>query len=149
MKKLKWTALGLIVAGVVLLALAIPLGQGGFSIWLIIPVYTATGAVAFAGGLLIFLGVVVGLIYFFKAYAPQPYEQAPGRSAAPPREGGTVPGGKGGTTQPIRPKHSGVVFFGPIPIVWGSSSKMALIAIIIGIIIAMAILISIFFSIFA
>lgn len=149
MKKLKWTALGLIVFGAVLLAVAVPLGDGTFSIWLIVPVYTATGAIAFVGGLMVFLGVVVGIIYFFKAYAVQPYEPAPGRSRAPASKEGSAPGGKGGMTPPVKPKHGGVVFLGPIPLVWGSSSKMALIAIIIGIIIAMAILFAVLFGLFA
>ncbi|UCD93268.1 MAG: DUF131 domain-containing protein [Methanobacteriota archaeon] len=98
---------------------------------------------------MVFLGVNVGIIYFFKAYAVQPYESAPGRSPAPAGREGAPPAGKGGVSPPVKPKHSGVVFLGPIPIVWGSSSKMALLAIIIGIIIAMAILFAVLFGVFA
>jgi uncharacterized membrane protein len=136
MNKLKLAALALIALGVAVLAIGAASGDGELIILLFIPVYRGTGPYALGGGLLIFLGIIVGLIYFFKRYAPAPYEGAPGKSQSP--SGGQGPAGAG------RPKTGGVVFLGPIPIVWGSDAKTTLYTIIIGIIVITTVLVSIF-----
>jgi uncharacterized membrane protein len=136
MNKLKLAALALIVLGVVALAIGAATGDGEIIIILFIPVYRGTGPYALAGGLLIFLGIIVGLIYLFKRYTPAPYEGTPGQSRSP--SGGQGPAGAG------KPRTGGVVFLGPIPLVWGSDSKTTLYAIIIGIIIITTVLVSIF-----
>jgi uncharacterized membrane protein len=61
MRKLKLLALALIVLGVVVLAIGAAYGQGEFFLLLFIPVYKGEGPLALGGGLLIFLGIVVGL----------------------------------------------------------------------------------------
>jgi uncharacterized membrane protein len=136
MRKLKLLALALIVLGVVVLAIGAAYGQGEFFLLLFIPVYKGEGPLALGGGLLIFLGIVVGLIYLFKSYVPSPQESAPGSSQAP--------AGAPGASQAGRPRHGGVVFLGPIPIVWGSDAKTTLYAIIIGTIIVTTVLVAIF-----
>lgn len=136
MKKLKWAAFALIILGVIVLAIGALNGEGTFFILLFIPVYQGSGPYALGGGLLIFLGIVVGLTYIFKTYVPAPYQGTPGGSQAPPGKSGAAPAGG--------PKHGGVVFLGPIPIVWGSDAKTTLYAIIIGIIVVTAVLVSIF-----
>jgi len=136
MKKLKLAALALIVLGIVVLGVGALNGEGEFIILLFIPVYRGTGAYALGGGLLIFLGIVVGIIYLFKTYVPQPYQGAP---AGPPASGGTE-----GVAPAGSPKHGGVVFLGPIPIVWGSDARTTLYTIIIGIVVVTTVLIAIF-----
>lgn len=142
MKKLKLAAIGLIVLGIVFLALGAYYGEGEFYLLLFIPVYKGTGVLALLGGLFIFAGIVAGIVHFFKAYMPQPYKQAPGTTTK--QSGGT--GGPGGTgaVPPQGPRQGGVVFLGPIPIVWGSDARMTLIAIIIGIIIVVILMVAIF-----
>jgi uncharacterized protein (TIGR00304 family) len=136
MNKLKLAALGLIAFGIAVLAVGAINGEGELIILLFIPVYRGSGPYALGGGLLIFLGIVLGLIYFFKKYAPMPYQEAPGTSRSPAGGQGAAPAGK--------PKTGGVVFLGPIPLVWGSDAKTTLYAIIIGIIIVTTVLVSIF-----
>lgn len=127
-------AFGLIALGIAVLAVGAANGDGELMILLFIPVYRGTGPYALGGGLLIFLGIVVGLIYMFKRYAP--YQETPGASRSPSGGQGGAPAG--------RPRTGGVVFLGPIPIVWGSDAKMTLYTIIIGIIVVTAVLVSIF-----
>ncbi len=129
-------AFGLIALGIAVLAIGAANGDGELMILLFIPVYRGTGPYALGGGLLIFLGIVVGLIYMFKRYAPAPYQETPGASRSPSGGQGGAPAG--------RPRTGGVVFLGPIPIVWGSDAKMTLYTIIIGIIVVTAVLVSIF-----
>jgi uncharacterized protein (TIGR00304 family) len=136
MNKLKLGALGLIVIGIVVLAVGALSGDGEFIILLFIPVYRGTGPYALGGGLLIFLGIVVGLIYLFKTYVPAPYQDTHGKSQAP--------GGKQGAPPMGGSKHGGVVFIGPVPIVWGSDAKTTLYTIIIGIIVVTTVLLAIF-----
>ncbi|MFQ6060005.1 MAG: DUF131 domain-containing protein [Thermoplasmata archaeon] len=137
MKKLKWAAIGSILFGVVLLALGAYYGQGEFYILLFIPVYKGTGVLSLVGGLLIFVGIVLGMVHFFRSYVPYPYEQTPTTSPTRREREGAAP------VQP-RVRHGGVVFLGPIPIVWGSDARMTLFAIIAGIIIVVVLLVSIF-----
>lgn len=129
-------ALGLIALGVAVLAIGAASGDGELIILLFIPVYRGTGPFALGGGLLIFLGIIVGLVYMFKRYAPTPYEPGPSGSQTPASGQGTAPVG--------RPKTGGVVFLGPIPIVWGSDAKTTLYTIIIGIIVIIIVMVSIF-----
>ncbi len=136
MNKLKLAALGLIVIGIVVLAVGAINGDGEFIILLFIPVYRGTGPYALGGGLLIFLGIVVGLIYLFKTYVPAPYQEPAGASRSP--------GSTQGAPHASSPRHGGVVFLGPIPIVWGSDARTTLYTIIIGIIIVTAVLVAIF-----
>lgn len=136
MNKLKMAALGLIVLGIIVLAVGALNGDGEFVILLFIPVYRGTGPYALGGGLLIFLGIVVGMIYLFKTYVPAPYRGPEGGSQASKGGQGAPP--MGGS------KHGGVVFVGPVPIVWGSDAKTTLYAIIIGIIVVTAVLVGIF-----
>ena len=136
MNKLKLGALGLIVIGIVVLAVGALNGEGEFIILLFIPVYRGTGPYALGGGLLIFLGIVVGIIYLFKTYVPAPYQGPQGTSQAPgPKQGAPPTGGS---------KYGGVVFLGPVPIVWGSDAKTTLYTIIIGIILVTTVLLAIF-----
>jgi uncharacterized membrane protein len=136
MNKLKMAAFGLIALGVAVLAIGAASGDGELIILLFIPVYRGSGPYALGGGLLIFLGIVVGLIYMFKRYAPAPQQQTPGTSRAPGGGQGAAPAG--------RPRTGGVIFLGPIPIVWGSDAKTSLYTIIIGIIVITAVMVSVF-----
>lgn len=136
MNKLKLGALGLIVVGIAVLAVGALNGEGEFIILLFIPVYRGTGPYALGGGLLIFLGIVVGIIYLFKTYVPAPYQGPQGTSQAPGAKQGAPP--KGGS------KYGGVVFLGPVPIVWGSDARTTLYTIIIGIIVVTTVLLAIF-----
>lgn len=136
MNKLKLGALGLIVIGIIVLAVGALNGDGEFIILLFIPVYRGTGPYALGGGLLIFLGIVVGMIYLFKTYVPAPFKEPQGKSQAP--GGGQRAPPMGGA------KHGGVVFLGPVPIVWGSDAKTTLYTIIIGIIVVTTVLLGIF-----
>ncbi len=136
MRKLKLAALGMIVVGIIVLAVGALNGDGEFYLLLFIPVYKGTGPYALGGGLLIFLGIVVGMIYLFKTYVPAPYQGSQGSSQAPSGgEGAPLLGGA---------KHGGVIFLGPIPIVWGSDAKTTLYTLVIGIIVVIAVLLAVF-----
>ncbi len=113
----------LIVAGVVALAFGFLQGQAGLSLFLIFPVVTATGGWS-ALGILLFIAGFFALFLTLPSYvaeAPAPSEP----SAAPPP----------GASPPVPPtrRWGGVVFLGPIPVVFGSDAKVARWMLVVGI----------------
>jgi uncharacterized membrane protein len=125
------SAKGLLVAGslmlvsaIALLSLAVSSGDAEFYLFIIFPVVTGTGP-AFAGGALLFmLGLMVSFMgismrtaeRMAEEYGEVPHRPVP-QQTPPPREGGTAPPAAGG------PGFGGVIFLGPIPIVFGKGQR--------------------------
>lgn len=112
----------MLVSGIALLAWAVASGDAEFYLVVIIPVITGTGPV-FAGGVVLFM---IGLIVTFlglslraaegmaESYAEAPPQREP-IAAAPPQGG--APPAPGGA------EFGGVIFLGPIPIVFGKGQR--------------------------
>jgi uncharacterized protein (TIGR00304 family) len=128
MKNLGWTALIAFAGGVALLGYSVTVGESQAHLVLLFPVVTGGGAIGLVGMALIFLALFLG----FFSFARLPATSTPA--------GG--PAGSTAATPPAPPaKFGGVVFLGPIPIVFGSSptiSKVMLAAAVVMTIILLA-----------
>ncbi len=122
---------GLLVSGVAALAAAFLQGQATLSLFLVFPIIAASGPWAFLGILLI----VAGFATFFFTWpswsetVPEP-SQAPS-AMAPPGLPPTVPSRRWG----------GVVFLGPIPIVFGSDARVTQWMLLVGVLLFLGLLV--------
>jgi len=111
----------MLIGGIALLGWAISQGDAEFYLFIIFPVVTGTGPI-FAGGALLFM---VGLIVTFFALSlraaermAEENEDAPVQTTPPgqaPQAGAPAP--RGGA------EFGGVIFIGPIPIVFGKGQR--------------------------
>lgn len=123
--------------GLVALGLAVARGEARFYLVFVVPVIAGTGPLAFLGILLAFLGFALTFFFWPFAVAPSPYpaidpstisREAPPQEAAPP-----------GT--PRTRRWGGVVFLGPIPLVFGSDPQMTRRMLILGTVLFFALLV--------
>ena len=123
MRALRLLGPALIIAGVAALAFGFVQGQAGLSLFLIFPVVTATGAWSALGILLLIAGFFA-LFLTWPAYVADVSPPTQAQAATPP-SGATSPA-------PSR-RWGGVVFLGPIPIVFGSDAKVARWMLVVGV----------------
>jgi len=112
MRKLTLVAIVLMVLGIALLAYAVYSAEAQVYIFVFIPVFTGGSLAAFGGTLLLFLGI---FLFFLSLAGPTEIESLQPLKTAPQTAAPKTPSGKFG----------GVVFLGPLPIVFGSDKKMA------------------------
>jgi uncharacterized protein (TIGR00304 family) len=117
------------ILGIILLGLSVASGEGSASIVLIIPVFSGSGIFSFVGVLCIMAALMIGFMGIAQKMAESEKSQ--------PNEKKT-PSDK----KPL--KGGGVVLIGPIPIVFGSSPKAAMILMVMAIIIMIVAMILIF-----
>lgn len=113
----------LIIAGAVALVVGFLQGEASLSLFLIFPVVTATGGWSALGILLLIAGFLASILTW-PTYAV---------AEAPPSSGptaGTLPTAPS-VTAPRR-RWGGVVFLGPVPVVFGSDARIARWMIIVG-----------------
>lgn len=128
MRPLNLVAPVLFVAGAASLAVAFALGQATLSLVLIFPVITATGPWAALGIVLIVASFVVGFYTFSRSLAAAPIDAArigPEATVTPPA--------------PTR-RWGGIVFLGPVPIVFGSDARVTTAMLILGLILFVGLL---------
>jgi uncharacterized protein (TIGR00304 family) len=112
MRRLTAGALTLFVIGIALLAYAAYLGDMTFTLVVIIPVVQSSSPWALAGMALIFVAI---FLFFFSLATPM--RETPSQQTA------TAP--QSAAPQQPAKKFGGVVFIGPIPIVFGSDKRVA------------------------
>ena len=127
MRFLFW-GISLIILGLFLFAFSIYLGEGGFALFLIFPVFYSTGITGLIAILLIFMGFLLIFLSPFHeithAATHQSYYEE-GKYEIHPAK---------------KEKHyGGVVLIGPIPIIFGSDKNMVMISILATILILVAI----------
>jgi uncharacterized protein (TIGR00304 family) len=112
----------ILAAGIALLAWAVSSGDAEFYLFIVFPVVTGTGPVFASGALLFMIGLMgtfLGLSMGAAQRMAEEYGDAPSQRAPPPdqapREG--VPSPRDG------PQFGGVIFIGPIPIVFGKGQR--------------------------
>jgi uncharacterized protein (TIGR00304 family) len=114
-------AIGLLMlaAGIALLAWAVASGDARLHLVVIIPVISGTGPV-FAGGTLLFMA---GLMVTFVGHSLRSFERMEALEGPPPRpeEGEARP--PAARAPAGGPEFGGVVFIGPIPIVFGKGQR--------------------------
>ena len=125
-KTLRWLGLAGIAAGIALIASSLATGEGHLYLLLIVPVFTSTGALGLLGIVVGFAGIALALFSFSSPGIPA--SEAP--AASPPPAGVAPP------AAPAAPPYGGVVMLGPIPIVFGSSTRIAKWMLLLGIALA-------------
>lgn len=128
MKGLGWLALATFVGGVALLAYSVATGGSQVHLVLIFPVVTGGGALGLAGIGLIFLAMFLGFLSFARLPTASPPDEPSAQAPAAPAT----------STRPA--KFGGVVFLGPIPIVFGSSPRISKIMLAAGLVMTILLL---------
>jgi uncharacterized protein (TIGR00304 family) len=114
MRWLRWLGISAMIAGAFLLAYAVFLDEVAVALVLIFPVIISTGAIGATAMLLLFLGFLTLVLSYFSL----------GEEGGDPLDGtGRENEGKGRGSG-----FGGVVLIGPVPIIFGSDRRMALIA---------------------
>ncbi len=106
----------LLVAGVAALAVGFAQGEAAFSLFVIFPVITATGGWSALGIVLLIAGFFALVFTWPAALVPEsPSREAPPAGAPAPPSPSPAPTRRWG----------GVLFLGPVPVVFGSDAKIA------------------------
>ncbi len=106
----------LVVAGIVCLIAGYLKGEASLSLFVIFPVITATGGWSALGILL----VIAGFFAFFFTWPAWTVAEP-----VPPGSQTTGPASGGAAAETSSRRWGGVVFLGPIPVVFGSDAKVA------------------------
>ncbi len=149
------------ITGAVLIGLGIARGEGTIYWAVIFPIFTGTGIPFIIGSLLIVLGFIIMIIGFVSGtfelvsgedfdwdkFDNEPYEHSAIRPANRNTKQTNAPGPRQHESEPppyrnlrarphIRKSVStgGIIFIGPIPILWGSDRKIAHIMAIIAVV---------------
>jgi uncharacterized protein (TIGR00304 family) len=133
-RELQFLAVCMLVGGLALLVVAAINGDADLSIFLIFPVISGTGAAFAIGALLFVVGIFLAFFAFSLNLIPSGVPASEAYVERRPRQGEA-------TDQSGRPheggsKFGGVVFIGPIPIVFGSGPKMGRLMLVASIVIA-------------
>lgn len=135
MRGVRWLALAAFAGGLILLGYSVATGESQVHLVLIFPVVTGGGALGLLGIALVFLAMLAG----FLSFARLPLDPTSGAESA------TTPEPTQSPAAP-RSKFGGVVFLGPIPIVFGSSPAVS--KLMLALAVAMTILLLAFFFLF-
>lgn len=123
----------LFIAGAASLAVGFLQGEATLSLFVIFPVITATGAWAILGIVL----MVAGVFLFFVTWtrAAEPSSTAPPRDAAAPSFPAAPP------LPAAQRRWGGVLFLGPIPVVFGSDQKVTKWMLLVGVLLFVALMV--------
>ena len=133
MRLLRILATCIIVAGAALLAYCVAIGEMQVALVLIVPVVFGSSILGILAIGLIFAGMFVAIADSFLSAERESSQNRHSNES-------------GLTETPKRKEFGGVVLIGPIPIVFGSSKRMALLAAVIAVIILVIMILSFFFS---
>ena len=121
---IRWLGPALLVAGVLTMALAVTQGQANIYLVLVIPVIVGTGPLAFVGILLVFAGFLLTFLLWPSRFV----EDLENRDALPTSPEAAAPARRWG----------GVLFLGPIPVIFGSDPRMTRTMLLIGVVLFLA-----------
>ena len=132
MRPIRFVGPGILLTGLVALAWAVARGEASVYLIFVVPAVVGTGPFAFLGILLVFLGFFLTFFLWTTGAPPssigRPAIESPEAEAIAPQE----------TTKARR--WGGVVFLGPIPLVFGSDPQMTRMMLILGVILFFALL---------
>ena len=124
---IRWLGPASIGAGVVTMALAVSRGEANVYLVLVIPVIVGTGPLAFLGVFLAFAGFLLTFLLW------------PSRLHAEPGDRNALPVSPEGAPQARR--WGGVLFLGPIPVIFGSDPRMTRTMLLIGVVLFLALVV--------
>ncbi len=124
-----------IILGILIFAISIYQGEGGFALFLIFPVLYSTGVLGLAAIVVIFIGFFLIFISPFHEISRTEYRTYPKSE-----EYKTYPVERKTEKEVRMEKHyGGVILVGPIPVIFGSNKNMAIISILAAILILVAV----------
>jgi uncharacterized protein (TIGR00304 family) len=124
------------VAGILILGYSVSQGESNAGIFLFIPVFYGSGLFAFIGVLCLMGAMILGFVGFAERMASGYEEDSqPKRSSKPT-----------GSSPNRSIKGGGVVLIGPIPIIFGSDPKTAIVLAVFALVIMITAIILIYFS---
>ncbi len=123
-------AIVLVICGIVLLGYSVASGEGTAGVVIFIPVFYGSGLFAFLGVLCIMMGLILGFFGIAKGLG-ETREFEDFRDQQSPRPAGPR------TQKSI--KGGGVVLIGPIPVIFGSDAKTAIVLVVLAIILIIAV----------
>jgi uncharacterized protein (TIGR00304 family) len=124
---IRWLGPVSVLAGVLMMALAVARGEASVYLVLIIPVIVGTGPLAFLGVFLVFAGFLLTFLL-----GPFRFEAEPeGQDIRPVSSEGAPPARRWG----------GVLFLGPIPVMFGSDPRMTRTMLLIGVVLFVALVV--------
>lgn len=125
-----------LVAGLIALGWAVARGDARLYLLFVVPVIVGTGPLAFLGILLIFLGFALTFFFWPFTFAPSSHP-----AIEPPRTINEAQKEAPLSETSRSRRWGGVVFLGPIPLVFGSDPQMTRRMLILGAILFFALLI--------
>jgi uncharacterized protein (TIGR00304 family) len=133
MKKYLWMIM--VALGVALVVYSILIRESTLYIALIFPVVVISGVYGLIGTALIFFGIISAIATFFSGYQVL-FDEPPDTSATPSQKVSSPPAppSKKGQKKGSRPSAGGILFLGPLPIVFGSDAKVTRVMLILAII---------------
>ncbi len=124
---IRWLGPASFFAGVLTIALAVARGEANMYLVVVIPVIVGTGSLAFLGIFLVFAGFMLTFLMW------------PLRPGTEPGGRDDVPGSPQGTS-PAR-RWGGVLFLGPIPVIFGSDPRMTRTMLLLGVVLFLALVV--------
>ena len=128
MRPLSILAVGSLIGGASLLAYSVASGESQAYLVLIFPVVNAAGAAGLAGIALLGLGMLLGFLSIARSAVPAAAPEAAKPQSTP------------GASERSRRSFGGVVFLGPIPIVFGSNVRVSKYMLVAGIVLTVLLL---------
>ena len=124
---IRWLGPASFLAGVLTMAFAVARGEANVYLVLVIPVVVGTGPLAFLGVFLVF----AGFLLTFLLWPFRPDAEPGGRVVLPASPEGAPPARRWG----------GVLFLGPIPVIFGSDPRMTRTMLLIGVVLFLALVV--------
>ncbi len=124
---IRWLGPASFLLGIVTIALAVARGEANLYLVLVIPVIVGTGPLAFLGIFLVF----AGFLLTFLLWPTRPDPESEGRGVLPLAREGPPPARRWG----------GVLFLGPIPVIFGSDPRMTRTMLLVGVVLFVALVV--------
>lgn len=129
-------AIILLICGIISLGYSVASGEGSAGVVVFIPVFFGSGLFSFIGVLCIMAAIFLGFFGFAKGAFEEEDAEEPQRQ----RTSSPSQSQQGPRPQPRKSiKGGGVVLIGPIPVVFGSDAKTAMILMVLAIILIIAV----------
>src|SRR2546427_10656434 len=124
---IRWLGPVSVLAGVLMMALAVARGEASVYLVFIIPVIVGTGPLAFLAVFLVFAGFLLTFLLW-----PFRFEAEPEGEAIRPVSSEGAPAAR---------RWGGVLFLGPIPVIFGSDPRMTRTMLLIGAVLFVALVV--------
>jgi uncharacterized protein (TIGR00304 family) len=127
LRLIRWLGPASFLLGIATIALALARGEASVYLVLVIPIIVGTGPLAFLGIFLVF----AGFLLTFLLWPLRPNLESEGQGVLPVAREGPPPARRWG----------GVLFLGPIPVIFGSDPRMTRTMLLVGVVLFVALVV--------